>query len=163
MCEYCGCQSLDSIDALTREHDEILAFLPALRAAAGRHDLPAARCAVTAVLAVLELHTAVEEGGLFPPMSREFPDHVARLEDEHRRIESAFAGVLTSLPASTWAGEVETAVSLLVAHIYREQDGLFPATLSCLEPAEWDALDALRATHAAAAGQVDAPTNRQLM
>ena len=43
MCEYCGCQSIRSIDELTREHPEHVA-----------------------VLAVLREHIAKEQDGLFP-------------------------------------------------------------------------------------------------
>ena len=33
MCEYCGCQALASIDALTREHEQVLALISDVRAA----------------------------------------------------------------------------------------------------------------------------------
>lgn len=53
MCEYCGCQALASIDALTREHEQVLAAISDVRAArlavlGGRHPLGRPRKALTA-------------------------------------------------------------------------------------------------------------------
>src|SRR5690348_17613367 len=40
---------------------------------------------------------------------------------------------------------LRAAVGALFTHILREQDGLFPASLSVLRPQDWERLDAVRA------------------
>ncbi|WP_260844748.1 hemerythrin domain-containing protein [Streptomyces sp. SLBN-31] len=91
MCEYCGCQSLASIDELTREHDEVVRLISHLRSA--HQDADVARMARVAreITAVLGPHTRVEEHGLFPAMALDFPEQIAALEAEHRHIESVLA------------------------------------------------------------------------
>lgn len=91
MCEYCGCQALETIDELTQEHERIVNLISLLRDA--RRDGAVARMAELAreIAAVLGPHTQVEEHGLFPALAAEFPEQIAALEDEHRRIEAVLA------------------------------------------------------------------------
>ncbi|MGW1806036.1 hemerythrin domain-containing protein [Streptomyces sp. NPDC002078] len=89
MCEYCGCQSLRATDELTREHDEVVRLISHLRPA--RQEGGVARMAQVA--RVLEPHTQVEEHGLFPALAADFPDQMAALEAEHRRVEAVLAEV----------------------------------------------------------------------
>jgi hypothetical protein len=145
MCEYCGCHTVPAIAQLTAEHDEIRAAARSVHRAARRSDFTAARGAVRHLLDLLEPHTAIEERGLFPPMSREFPEHIASLEKDHRRIQVVLAGLAVAETAHDgWEAELARTVGVLFRHILREQDGVFPASLSVLVPAEWDALDAAR-------------------
>jgi hypothetical protein len=44
-------------------------------------------CGCQTITAVLGPHTAVEEDGLFPAMAADFPEHIADLTADHRRIE----------------------------------------------------------------------------
>src|SRR4051794_25004159 len=73
MCEYCGCQDVAAIAALTREHKAVVNLGGDARRAlqSGALDLAAEK--VRAISAVLAPHTAVEEGALFPAMRTEFP------------------------------------------------------------------------------------------
>lgn len=82
MCEYCGCQSLTTIDELTREHDEAVRLISHLRPA--HQEGGAAEMARTAreFATVLGPHTQVEERGLFPALARDFPEQIAVLEAE---------------------------------------------------------------------------------
>ncbi|WP_416985444.1 hemerythrin domain-containing protein [Streptomyces sp. T028] len=147
MCEYCGCQSLASIDELTREHDEVVRLISHLRPA--HQDGDVARMARTArqIATVLGPHTQVEEHGLFPAMAEEFPEQIAALEAEHRRIEAVLAeaadGVTPSDP--TWPDRLTSAMALLRDHILKEQDGVFPAALAVLGTEEWEAVEKVRA------------------
>jgi hemerythrin-like domain-containing protein len=145
MCEYCGCQSLRSIEQLTAEHDAVRALLRDASEAARTGDLARAQEVVPQVEAILEPHTIVEESGLFPAMARDFADHVARLEAEHVQVAAGFATVTSAEPAADWPDRLEAATRLLIEHIFREQDGLFPAALATLEPEDWDAVDKVRA------------------
>ncbi|MFD8302693.1 hemerythrin domain-containing protein [Streptomyces sp. NPDC059690] len=157
MCEYCGCQSLASIDELTREHDEVVRLISHLRGA--HQDADVARMARVAreITAVLGPHTRVEEHGLFPAMAPEFPEQIAALEAEHRHIESVLAeaadGVTPSDPS--WPERLMDAMAVLRDHILKEQDGVFPAALATLGTEEWEAIEKVRAR---AGGVLPGPT-----
>jgi hemerythrin-like domain-containing protein len=145
MCEYCGCQSLRSIEQLTAEHDAVRALLREVSEAARAGDLARAQAAASQVEAILEPHTIVEESGLFPAMARDFADHVARLEAEHAQVAAGLSTVTSAEAPPDWPERLEAATRLLIEHIFREQDGLFPAALATLEPEDWDAVEKIRA------------------
>ncbi|NBM18843.1 hemerythrin domain-containing protein [Streptomyces sp. GC420] len=147
MCEYCGCQSLTAIDELTREHDLVVELISHVRAAHRSDDVPAMAHTAREIAAVLGPHTRVEEHGLFPALAADFPEHMAALEDEHRRIETVLAeaagGAVPADPA--WPERLMETVALLRDHILKEQDGVFPAALANLSTGEWEAVEAVRA------------------
>lgn len=145
MCEYCGCQAVPAIDELTREHDVAVTLIGQVRNAHAAGD--AARMAVLArqIAEVLGPHTEVEEQGLFPALAADFPDHVAALHAEHRRVETVLAEAATGTPTDqAWPARLMETLKMLREHILKEQDGVFPAALASLGPAEWDAVDAVR-------------------
>jgi hypothetical protein len=151
MCEYCGCQSLASIDALTREHERVLALISDVRAAQAAGDVVRQADLACRIAAVLGPHTLVEEQGLFPALARDFPDQIALLEAEHRLVEAALAEAVRAagdggLPADPgWPDRLTRALAVLREHIFKEQDGVFPAALATLSTADWEAADAVRA------------------
>ena len=152
MCEYCGCQAVPAIALLTSEHDEIRAVAHDAGQASRSHDHHGALVAARKLLDLLEPHTVIEERGLFPAMAAEFGEHTASLAGDHRRIEDALGIIGSSAePADGWTQRLDAALSELFEHILREQDGLFPAALSVLTPAQWDTLDAVRAEMATSA------------
>jgi hemerythrin-like domain-containing protein len=145
MCDHCGCQEIAAIADLTAEHDVIVTLCGQARRAlnAGRLDTVADRAGDIA--AVLAPHTLVEEGALFPEMAKAYGDHVRVLVQEHRFIEEALAATVAQASTdSTWPVELERALTMLREHILKEQDGLFPAALATLDPAQWDLIDAAR-------------------
>jgi hemerythrin-like domain-containing protein len=146
VCEYCGCQSLASIDELTREHDEVVRLISHLRPA--RQDGDVARMAQIAreITTVLDPHTQVEEHGLFPAMAVDFPEQIAALEAEHRRIEEVLTETADGATPSdpTWPDRLIEAMALLRDHILKEQDGVFPAALANLGTEEWEAVERVR-------------------
>ena len=145
MCEYCGCQNVPAIAALTAEHDELRGVARDAAAAARSGDRVAAAAAARRLLALLRPHTQIEEQALFPAMAGEFAEHVASLLDDHNRIERTLAVIADPADArANWVQELREALAELFTHILREQDGLFPATLSVLTPADWDHLDQVR-------------------
>ena len=78
-------------------------------------------------------------------MAEEYGDHVLGLLDEHRIIEAVLARADDGTPTDpAWPGLLERALTLLREHILKEQDGLFPAALATLGPAQWDEVDAAR-------------------
>ena len=146
MCEYCGCQSIPAIAALIDEHDELRGIAREASSAARRGDRRAAAHAAAKLLKVLAPHNEIEERALMPAMAGEFADHVASLEQEHRHLNELLMGIADeTADVPDWAQRLEDAVAELFTHILREQDGLFPATLSVLTPAQWDELDEVRA------------------
>ncbi|MEU2896496.1 hemerythrin domain-containing protein [Streptomyces sp. NPDC006967] len=146
MCEYCGCQSLTTIDELTREHDEVVNLISHVRDA--RRDGDTDRMAELArrIGEVLEPHTEVEEHGLFPALADDFPEQMAALEEEHRLVESVLAEAAAGTPRDAdWPERLIRTLDLLRLHILKEQDGVFPAALAALSTEQWEAVEAVRA------------------
>ncbi|WP_234383324.1 hemerythrin domain-containing protein [Streptomyces dysideae] len=88
----------------------------------------------------------MEEHGLFPALAEDFPEQIAALEAEHRRIEAVLAeaadGVTPVDPA--WPECLLEAMAMLRDHILKEQDGVFPAALANLSTEQWEAVEAER-------------------
>ncbi|MFE7811838.1 hemerythrin domain-containing protein [Streptomyces sp. NPDC057433] len=146
MCEYCGCQSLASIDELTREHDEVVRLISHLRPANEAGDVPRMTRVAREIEAVLGPHTRVEERGLFPAMAEDFPEQIAALEAEHRHVDEVLAQAADGGTAGdpAWPDRLMEAMAVLRDHILKEQDGVFPAALATLGTEQWAALDAVR-------------------
>ena len=65
------------------------------------------------------------------------------LVDEHRIVHAALAEVATGVSAA-WAQRLGDALDVLRAHIAKEQDGLFPASLTSLTTADWEQAERVR-------------------
>ena len=145
MCEYCGCQALTTISELTREHDLVGGLMSEARAAHARADTARMAGLARQIATVLGPHTEVEEGGLFPALAADFPDQVAALEAEHRRVEAVLGEASAGIPADpAWPGRFTEALAVLREHIIKEQDGVFPAALATLGTADWERVEAVR-------------------
>ena len=96
MCEYCGCQEIAAIGELTREHDAVVAEIAEVRSFLRDGNVEGAAKTAGRIAEILGPHTAVEEGGLFPLMAGEFPDHIEALEREHRAIEGVLSEAATA-------------------------------------------------------------------
>ncbi|MEU0221780.1 hemerythrin domain-containing protein [Streptomyces sp. NPDC006265] len=147
MCEYCGCQALETIDELTQEHDVVVRLISHLRPAHQEGGVIRMAEVAREIARVLGPHTQVEEHGLFPALAGDFPDQIAALEAEHRRIEAVLADAADGATPSdpTWPDRLMEAMALLRDHILKEQDGVFPAALANLSTEEWEAVEATRA------------------
>lgn len=148
MCHYCGCRDIPLIKEFIAEHERVTdAAGDALRALE-RGEPERARALVDRMAGELTAHWRGEEDGLFRVMSEdpEYADYIAALESEHREL----AALLPALDL-TDPGDVRIfteAVEELHRHIAKEEDGLFPASLTALSGDEWDAsMDAWRAAH----------------
>ena len=145
MCEYCGCQDIPAIGQLTDEHDAIIAVMSHVRSALDGGQVDAAAHWSRRICALLSPHTAVEEQGLFPALAGEFPEHVATLRAEHRTVEAVLDEAADGTPTDpTWPLRVTEALYLLREHILKEQNGMFPAALTSLDPGDWDTIAAVR-------------------
>jgi len=153
MCEYCGCQQIDTIAELYREHDDVAAHVGQLRSSLADGRLADVARSCQRILAVLGPHTVVEEEGLFLEMADEFPDHIEALRADHREIEKVLGEADGGPPDDpTWPDRLLHALLLLSDHILKEQDGVFPAALIALDPDQWERIEAVRAQNAAFSG-----------
>lgn len=137
MCDHCGCRSFAPIAELTAEHEDILATAWTL-AEAKRTGDPAAAGAREALLAMLDVHAAKEEAGLYPELVRlgglSAQDR-DELEEEHRVLRGVVAG-----------GDLDRrAYYVLANHIEVEEQELFPAARFGFEEPEWDAIAVVHA------------------
>jgi hemerythrin-like domain-containing protein len=145
MCEYCGCQALATIDELTREHDLVLDLMSEVTAAVAGADTARMAGLARQIATVLGPHTEVEERGLFPALAADFPDHIAALGAEHRRVDAVLGEASAGTPADpAWPARLAATLVILRQHIFKEQDGVFPAALASLSTAEWEAAEAVR-------------------
>ncbi|WP_295698518.1 hemerythrin domain-containing protein [Lapillicoccus sp.] len=145
MCEYCGCQQIDSIAELTREHDAIVIAAGEIGRQVGAGELDSAAITSRLIVELLRPHTSVEEEGLFPCLAADFPDHVGVLRAEHRQIEAVLAESAFGVPGDpSWPARLLATLYLLREHILKEQDGLFPAALVALDTDQWKRIDEIR-------------------
>lgn len=146
MCEYCGCQQILVIGDLTREHDAVIAQFASVRRQLAAGELSAAATTSRRIAELLAPHTVVEEQGLFPLMADEFPDHIDHLRQEHRLVHAVLAESHHLVPDDpSWPGRLLETLELLREHILREQDGVFPASLSVLDGDGWAQVECVRA------------------
>jgi iron-sulfur cluster repair protein YtfE (RIC family) len=102
-------------------------------------DLDRARSLVADMAEELASHWRGEEDGLFAAMERDelYAEHIAPLVREHRELAALLQSVDLADPADR--DRVVRAVDDLHLHIAKEEDGLFPASLTALGGQEWDA------------------------
>lgn len=142
MCSYCGCRSIGIIGRFSTEHDELVNVTGLLRraVAAGRtEEVPGL---VDDVARLLHPHTDAEEVGLFAVLRRDedFTGHIDTLCGEHVDLDALLARIRAGE-----IGLVDRFDTELRSHIQREENGLFPASLTTLGGAEWEEVDELTA------------------
>ena len=146
MCEYCGCQEIATIGDLTREHDAVVGEIALVRRFLSEDNLDAAGKSAARIAEILVPHTRIEEEGLFPLMAKDCPDHIDALQEEHRVIAEVLAESAQTVPADpSWPGRLIATLELLRDHILKEQDGVFPASVTTLDADDWQGLEELRA------------------
>lgn len=142
MCSYCGCRSIGIIGRFSTEHDELINVTGLLRRAVADGRAGEVVELVDDVARLLAPHTDAEEAGLFTVLRRDedFSEHIDTLCGEHVDLDDLLARIR--------AGEGHLADRFdkeLRSHIQREENGLFPASLTTLGGDEWDEVDALTA------------------
>ncbi|WP_328301491.1 hemerythrin domain-containing protein [Streptomyces sp. NBC_00435] len=148
MCHYCGCREIPLIKEFIAEHETVTdAAGDALRAL-DSGDLPGASTLVADMTAVLLAHWKGEEDGLFAVMEQdpEYAPYIAALVGEHRELAAFLSRADLADPA--YVVELRRAVDELHHHIAKEEDGLFPASLTALTGDDWDlSIKAWRTAH----------------
>ena len=143
MCDYCSCRTMPVIDALGADHDELLHLASLVRRAIGRGDHPAAGVSLDRLVALLRVHTAVEEASVFAALraAGEFPDRLDGLLGDHAAAWDAVAR-LGVAGGDGWAARVLALLDDLAAHIALEEYDLFPASLLAVALPDWAAVEA---------------------
>jgi len=123
MCEYCGCQQIAVIGELYSEHDAVVALVGQIQSSLAGQRVEDVATSCQQILAILAPHTVVEEEGLFPEMTDEFPDHIEVLRSEHREIEKVLGEAAGGFPDDpTWPDRLVVVLHMLREHILKEQD-----------------------------------------
>lgn len=152
MCFYCGCRDIPLIRDFIAEHEQVTDLGARLTEALEHGDLDRARDVLAEVSDRLESHWQGEEDGLFAVMAREetYGEYIDALIAEHRDLRALLASADLTHPADR--ERVIAAMEELYAHIAKEEDGLFPASLTALSGDEWD--QAIRAWELAHEGRL---------
>jgi len=152
VCQYCGCRQVPLIRDYIDEHERVVDLGDATLRALAHDDRATAHRLVERMSDLLGDHWRGEEDGVFTVMSEADPtyaEYVDTLVGEHRSL-AAFLEVLDlEIPAHRERLEFE--LGLLREHIAREEDGLFPASLTTLDGGQWDR--AIAAWHDAHPGE----------
>ena len=151
MCHYCGCRQIPLLRDYIAEHDPVTNLGGDAVRAIDVHDYVKARRMITEMATALSAHWQGEENGLFRAMQHEqaYADYIAPLVEEHRELAEFLASVDVEDPADQQ--RIRIMVAELLDHIRKEEDGLFPASLTALSGPDWD--EAIAAWHEAHPGQ----------
>lgn len=148
MCHYCGCREIPLIKEFIAEHEFVTdAAGDAIRALDGG-DRTTAGALGRRMAVELRSHWQGEEEGLFEVMKQdpEYAGHIAALVAEHRELAEFLAHM--DLADAEDEARFRQAVDELHRHISKEEDGLFPASLTALTADEWNrSIAAWRTAH----------------
>lgn len=139
MCHYCGCREMPLLRDYVAEHERATNYGGEAVRALDRGEHGRAGELLGAMAQELRSHWLGEENGLFAVMGMNdlYAEHIAPLVREHRELEALLESVDLSDPDDR--DLVRRAVFDLREHIAKEEDGLFPASVTALDGDEWDA------------------------
>lgn len=151
MCHYCGCRDMPLLRDYIAEHESVTALAYGVVRAIDGGDLDEAQSGISRMASELQSHWQGEENGIFAVMvgEAEYADHIVPLVSEHRELADLLANADVSDPVDQQ--RIRDAVPELREHISKEEDGLFPASLTSLKGSDWDT--AIAAWHAAHPGK----------
>ncbi|WP_405666737.1 hemerythrin domain-containing protein [Streptomyces sp. NBC_01166] len=155
MCHYCGCREIPLIKEFIAEHESVTDTAGDAVRALDQGDPALAGELVARMGRELLAHWQGEEDGLFAVMGGdpEYAGYIDALVREHREL-AAFLGRV-DLGRAEDVVQLREAVDELHRHITKEEDGLFPASLTALSGDEWDrSMAAWRAAHPDAPGDL---------
>jgi hypothetical protein len=141
VCDHCGCREVPAIGELMDEHAALADEAYGVREALRSDDAVIAMSRLTDLVPRLQRHVRREEGGVFRALrsSGEFLDEVDPLEGEHGDLEKAIATLDPRAPA--FRNAVVDLLDDLVAHISRENYGIFPVSVVTLGAKGWAIVD----------------------
>ncbi|MFD9817396.1 hemerythrin domain-containing protein [Streptomyces violascens] len=150
MCHYCGCREIPLIKEFIAEHERVTDAAGDAQRALDAGETARARELVAFMVRELDSHWRGEENGLFAVMREdpEYADYIKVLVDEHRDHSARLPALDLETPRGR--AEFDVMVQELHQHISREEDGLFPASLTALSGDEWNrSMAAWREAHPA--------------
>lgn len=162
MCDSCGCRDLTPIADLSADHEAIGELDRRVRDALRAGDVASAHAAFEAVVDVLRVHTVTEERGIFAEARTE-PDlaaFVERLERDHADVWISVEALGRAASDDAWERGAVELLDTLAAHIFVEEQDLFPASVVGLSARAWSrvvgmhgdaALTSVRNTYVSAA------------
>ncbi|MCX4530169.1 hemerythrin domain-containing protein [Streptomyces sp. NBC_00841] len=138
VCHYCGCREISLIKDLIVEHEMATDLAGSAVRALARGETAAAQGLLRGMAEVLRAHWRGEENGLFAVMRQdaEYAAYIANLEREHRELDQLLATADLGDPDDR--RRFLDAVDELYRHIAKEEDGLFPASLTALTGDDWN-------------------------
>ena len=152
MCSYCGCRSIGPIGRLSIEHVQIRNLSGDIRRRVAAGEPERAAALLEDLKTLLDRHDAVEELSLYPAMARheEYADKVDTLFDEHDGVDMTIDDTRETIrtrgaDAADWPA-LFAALDVLVEHIQREENGLFPAAAIALGTDDWRHAESVRAS-----------------
>lgn len=151
MCFYCGCREVPLISEFIGEHEAVTDLAAELGAALRAEDA-AAGTLLTRFAELLEAHWRGEEDGLFRAMHTEsvYAGYIDGLVAEHAQLRALLAKA--NVRRLDDRARLLAALDDLRRHIAKEEEGLFPASLTALSGEQWDeAFAAWRRAHPGAA------------
>ena len=139
MCQYCGCRDMPLLRDYIAEHERVMYHGDSAVRALDRGENDRGRELLAVMAEELRSHWRGEENGLFAVMAKDklFAEHITPLVREHRELEELLEAVDPS--DSEDLDRIRKAVFDLREHIAKEEDGLFPASLTSLDGDDWDA------------------------
>ncbi|MFF4182774.1 hemerythrin domain-containing protein [Streptomyces sp. NPDC001691] len=150
MCHYCGCREIPLIKEFIAEHERVTDAAGDAQRALAAGDTARARELIAFMTRELASHWRGEENGLFAVMREdpEYADYIGVLVDEHRDHSIRLPALDLETPEGR--ARFDAMVKELHDHISREEDGLFPASLTALSGDEWNrSMAAWREAHPA--------------
>jgi hypothetical protein len=151
LCHYCGCRDMPLIRDYIAEHERSTDLVGEAVRALDRREFGVANRLLRVMLTELRSHWDGEEYGLFAVLGRDelYAEHIRPLVREHRELAQLLSTVDVG-DADDQQG-VRTAFLGLRGHIAKEEDGLFPESLTTLTGEGWDA--SMRAWYDARPGE----------
>jgi len=139
MCQYCGCRDMPLLRDYTAEHERAMNLGGDAVRALDAGDVVHAREFADLMAVELRSHWQGEEDGLFVELQASdemFTDYIEPLVTEHRELDA----FLRTMDLATAADQAtfRTAVFDLHEHIAKEEDALFPASVTTLDGEQWD-------------------------
>jgi hemerythrin-like domain-containing protein len=152
MCFYCGCREVPLIREFIAEHEAVTELAAEAALALRAQDAEESGRLVGRLAGLLEAHWRGEEDGLFRAMHTEeaYAGYIDALVAEHRELRDLLAAA--NVRRTEDRERLLAAIDELRRHIAKEEDGLFPASLTALSGEQWDdAFAAWRRAHPHAA------------
>lgn len=140
MCQYCGCREMPLLRDYTAEHERATNLSGDAVRALDVGDVATATRLAAELADELRTHWQGEEDGLFAQLLEsgdEFAAFIEPLVAEHRSLAAFLRSMDLTVPADR--ERFRTEVFDLREHIAKEEDSLFPASLTTLGGEQWDA------------------------